>query len=91
MDKAIFEKRLREQGYQTVVERDMAANTVNETHAHDFDAQLLFLDGEMTIIRSGVAHTFRAGDTCEVTAGTPHEERVGAQGVRYIAGRREPA
>ena len=91
MDRASFEARLREQGYQTVVEREMAANTVNETHTHDFDAQLLFLDGDMTIVRGGKAQTFRAGDTCEVPAGTVHAEQIGPQGVRYLAGRRQPA
>ncbi|MBV9583605.1 MAG: cupin domain-containing protein [Alphaproteobacteria bacterium] len=69
----------------------MAANTVNETHAHDFDAQVLVIDGEITILRDGKAQIFRKGDTCEVAAGTRHEERVGPQGVRYIAGRRERA
>jgi quercetin dioxygenase-like cupin family protein len=69
----------------------MAPNTVNDTHTHDFDAQLLFLDGEMTIVRGGKAQTFRAGDTCEVLAGTVHAEQIGPQGVRYIAGRRERA
>jgi quercetin dioxygenase-like cupin family protein len=88
MDKASFEARLREQGYGEIAEREMAANVVNQGHAHDFDAQLLILDGEMAILRDGVAHTYRPGDTCEVPAGTAHEERVGPQGVRYIAGRR---
>jgi quercetin dioxygenase-like cupin family protein len=88
MDRASFEARLREQGYDEIVEREMAENAVNQMHAHEFDAQLLFLDGEMTILRDGVAHTYRQGEVCAVPAGTAHEERVGPQGVRYIAGRR---
>jgi len=91
MDKASFEARLREQGYENIGQREMAANTVNDTHSHDFDAQVLVLDGEITITRGGKAQTFRAGDSCEVPAGTAHAEQIGPQGVRYIAGRRQPA
>lgn len=90
MDRTRFEARLREQGYADIAEREMAANTVNAGHAHDFDAQLLILDGELTLVRGGAAQTFRRGDICEVPAGTAHEERVGPQGVRYVAARRHP-
>ncbi|HEX3954056.1 MAG TPA: cupin domain-containing protein [Stellaceae bacterium] len=91
MDRTAFEAILREQGYHEVFDREMAASTVNPTHTHDFDAQLLILGGEMTIVRDGVPHTYRAGDSCEMPAGTLHEERVGPQGVSYIAGRRRQA
>jgi quercetin dioxygenase-like cupin family protein len=91
MDQASFESRLREQGYENIGQREMAANTVNEDHAHDFDAQVLVLGGQITITRGGKAQTFRAGDSCEVPAGTVHAEQVGPEGVRYIAGRRKPA
>ena len=92
MDKTSFESRLREQGYENIGPREMAANTVNADHTHDFDAQVLVLDGEITITRDGKAWTFRAGDSCEVPAGTVHAEQIGPQGVRYLAGRRcQPA
>jgi quercetin dioxygenase-like cupin family protein len=90
MERAAFETRLREQGYDEAVDRQMAAGVVNPNHSHEFDAHLLILDGEITIERDGAPRTFRPGDTCEVPAGTPHAERVGAQGVRYLAGRRTP-
>jgi quercetin dioxygenase-like cupin family protein len=91
MNKAGFESRLRKQGYENIGQREMAADVVNEAHTHDFDAQVLVVDGEITIVRDGIAHTFRKGDTCELPAGTKHAERVGPEGVRYIAGRRQPA
>ena len=90
MDRASFEARLREQGYENIGQREMAPNTVNPDHSHDFDAQVLVLDGEITIVRGGKAQTFHAGDSCEVPAGTIHAEQVGPQGVRYLAGRRQP-
>jgi quercetin dioxygenase-like cupin family protein len=91
MDKASFEARLRDQGYENIGQREIAANTVNEDHTHDFDAQVLVLDGEITITRGGKAQTFRTGDSCEVPAGTVHAEQIGPEGVRYLAGRRQPA
>ena len=91
MDKAAFEAGLRGEGYGEVVERDMAAGTVNPMHTHEFDARVLVLGGEITIVRDGAAHTYREGESCEVPAGALHEERVGPQGVSYIAGRRNPS
>ena len=88
MERTQFESRIRQQGYAEVIERDMAANVVNKAHAHEFDAQLLILEGEITIVRAGTSQTYRPGDTCEVPAGTEHEERVGHEGVRYLAARR---
>jgi quercetin dioxygenase-like cupin family protein len=32
--------------------------------------------------------TYRPGDSCSVPAGTVHEEHTGADGVRYVSGRR---
>ena len=89
MDRTLFESRARQEGYQEPLEREMAANLVNPSHTHEFDAQLLILGGEITILRDGAAHTYREGDTCEVIAGTMHEERVGPEGVRYLAARRQ--
>jgi mannose-6-phosphate isomerase-like protein (cupin superfamily) len=88
MDRAEFETELRAQGYQDIAERQMPANQINPGHAHEFDARLLILEGEMTITRDGEEHTYRAGDSCAVSAGCRHAERVGREGVQYIAGRR---
>jgi len=52
---------------------------------------LLILGGAITLVRDGLSHTYREGDSCEVPAGTMHEERCGPDGVRYLAGRRYPA
>jgi hypothetical protein len=42
----------------------------------------------MTIVCDGEERTYRAGDTCALTAGRRHTERCGPEGVRYLAGRR---
>ena len=91
MSRAEFETELREQGYAEVVDRRMEANAVNPEHAHEFDARLLVLEGEMTITRGDDERTYRAGDTFEMSAGCRHAERCGPEGARYLAGRRYQA
>jgi mannose-6-phosphate isomerase-like protein (cupin superfamily) len=88
MTRTKFESETRAQGYQDILHRSMPANQSNPEHAHDFDARLFLLEGEMTIACDGEERTYRAGDSCEVSAGRRHIERVGPQGVRYLAARR---
>jgi quercetin dioxygenase-like cupin family protein len=88
MDRTAFENGLREQGYGEVVDRRMQPREVNRTHAHEFDARLLVLEGAMTIASEGGERTYRAGEIFEMPAGRPHSETAGTDGVRYLAGRR---
>ena len=90
MDQATFEKELREQGYAEIVDRRMAADTLNPEHAHEFDARLLVLEGGMTIAAEGSERTYRAGETFAMSRGCRHSERSGPEGARYLAGRRYP-
>jgi quercetin dioxygenase-like cupin family protein len=87
MNRATFEQKLKTDGYEPV-ERHMDANHFNPEHAHEFDARVMVLDGEMTITRNGTPQVFRPGDVCEMAAGTPHSEQCGAKGASYLAGRR---
>src|SRR5256885_6200270 len=92
MDRTVFESRARDQGYQEPLEREMAANVVNPTHAHEFDAQLLILGGEMTILRGVVAHTYRQGDTARCRPGPCMRNGSGRRGcaIWRLAGIRGP-
>jgi quercetin dioxygenase-like cupin family protein len=87
MDQSQFEADLRRQGYE-VFYGGMQAGTVNPDHAHDWDARVMVIGGEISVTRGGKAETFRAGDSCAVAGGEVHAEHVGPQGVAYIAGRR---
>ena len=87
MDASAFEAELLREGYQPVRSTREAGEVV-EDHAHGFDAKLLILQGEITITCGGTPQTFRPGDVCTVPAGERHEERVGPDGVRLLAGRR---
>jgi quercetin dioxygenase-like cupin family protein len=88
MNRADFEHELEAQGYREVVDRRMQAGEIKREHAHEFDARLLVLEGEMTIVCDGEERTYCSGDTFAMTAGRRHTERCGPQGVRYLAGRR---
>lgn len=90
MNQADFDKKLAAEGYTETVDRHMEAGHFNAEHAHDFDACVLVVEGEMTIARNGKPETFRAGDMCSMAAGTLHTEKCGPAGARYLAGRRYP-
>lgn len=91
MDRKTFEAELQAQGYAETVDRRMEPNAINPEHAHEFDARLLVLEGAMTIASEGRERTYRVGDTFSMTAGCRHAEHAGADGARYLAGRRYPA
>jgi quercetin dioxygenase-like cupin family protein len=81
-----FESDLRREGFD-VVHGGQKPGYTADAHAHDFDARIMVLGGEITLIRDGKPETFRAGDHCEVPAGCMHAEQVGPEGVAFIAGR----
>jgi len=88
MDRTAFENEVKTQGYGELVDRRMDPNHTNPEHAHEFDARVLVLEGAITIGRADDTHTFRAGEFCEIAAGTLHTEQCGPDGVRYVAARR---
>src|SRR5579864_5199881 len=87
MDRSEFQADLLRDGF-SVVNASLTPNLKVDNHCHDFDARLFVLGGEITITRDHKAETFRAGQCCEVPAGTMHSEQVGPEGVAYLAGRR---
>jgi quercetin dioxygenase-like cupin family protein len=48
----------------------------------------LVLEGDITLTVQGEARTYRAGDEFSMKAGCAHVEDIGAQGVKYLVGRR---
>ena len=89
MDRAEFEASLRQEGYE-VREGEIEPHRHREAHAHEFDARIFVLDGSVTLVFGTERVTYRPGDSCNVPAGTMHEEHTEADGARYVAGRRAP-
>jgi quercetin dioxygenase-like cupin family protein len=88
MDKAEFERSLRADGYEQIETKSVAPRTHNEAHDHPFDVKALVLDGQIALTVANESRTYRAGDVFTMAAGCKHVEDVGADGVRYIFGRR---
>ncbi|MBS0639978.1 MAG: cupin domain-containing protein [Proteobacteria bacterium] len=80
-----FEADLRREGFD-VRYGGQRPGYAADPHAHDFDARIMVLGGEITLTISGKPVTYRAGDCCEVPAGTVHAENVGPEGVSTLAG-----
>lgn len=83
-----FEAGLRAEGYGEVQTKQIAASTHNGEHDHPFDVRALVLEGEITLTAEGAARAYRQGDVFTMAAGCRHVEDIGAEGVRYIVGRR---
>jgi uncharacterized cupin superfamily protein len=87
MNRAEFEADLRREGYE-LREGQIEPNVHRAAHAHEFDARVFVLDGSITLVFGTDRCIYGPGDTCNVPAGTMHEEHTEADGVRYLAGRR---
>ena len=90
MNRTEFEADLRRDGYE-LREGKIEPNVHRDAHAHDFDARLFVLEGSVTLVFGSDRVTYRPGDSCNVPAGTMHEEHTEADGVRFLAGRRSAA
>jgi quercetin dioxygenase-like cupin family protein len=89
MDRTTFEAELQRDGYQ-IITNTMQPGAINPEHAHDFDARLLVVAGEMTIVVGDQRNTYNVGQTFSMTHGCRHSEHAGPEGATYVAGRRKP-
>ncbi|HEY2138145.1 MAG TPA: hypothetical protein VGH49_19830 [Xanthobacteraceae bacterium] len=87
MDRAQFEADLRREGYD-VRDAEIKPDEHRAAHAHAFDVRFLVVNGSLTLVFDNNQRTYGPHDTCHVPAGTVHEEHTGADGVRYLVGRR---
>ena len=86
MEEAEFRRQLEADGYTEIRLLDWPANTFNDTHTHDFDARVLIRAGEISVTTDAGTVTCGPGDSNALSAGTPHTEMVGPDGVRFLAG-----
>jgi quercetin dioxygenase-like cupin family protein len=90
MDRLAFETALHDGGYE-IVTITIPPNKLNDDHAHGFDAYVMVVAGQMTVVRNGEHHAYGSGDTFRMEAGCRHSELAGPDGTTYIAGRRARA
>ena len=89
MNAELFRAEAAKQGYDRFSEVELAPGTVRETHAHEYAATLLVIDGDLSITHRGRTEVLEPGDRFSLPAGVPHAERVGSGGVRLLLGRAE--
>jgi mannose-6-phosphate isomerase-like protein (cupin superfamily) len=83
-----FEARARAAGFDEVLERRWAPDTVVATHTHPFAVDALVVEGEFWLTCGGQTRHLRAGDRFALEREVPHEERYGQDGAVFWAARR---
>lgn len=74
-------------GYDEVLERQWAPQTVLETHTHPFAVRAVVVQGEMWLTCGDQTQHLRAGDPFRLDAEVPHAERYGPEGATYWVAR----
>jgi mannose-6-phosphate isomerase-like protein (cupin superfamily) len=87
MNREEFEADVQREGYELRL-GEIPPDEHRPPHAHGFDARLFVLDGHVTLVFGEDRQVYTAGMSCNVPAGTMHEEHTEADGVRYVAARR---
>ncbi len=75
-------------GFDEVVERQWAPDTVLDTHTHPFAVEAVVTQGELWLSCEGQTRHLRPGDTFALGREVPHAERYGAEGATYWVARR---
>ena len=76
-------------GYEEVLARSWAPDTVVPVHTHSFEANALVVQGEMWLTEQGrPARRLVPGDRFHLQALAPHDERYGPDGATYWVARR---
>ncbi|HEV8385150.1 MAG TPA: cupin domain-containing protein [Candidatus Acidoferrales bacterium] len=81
-----YEEQLRREGFTNIFVWRDAPGAFYPDHTHDALSAHIILEGEMTLTVNGETRTYRAGERCDVPAGTVHSAEMGPQGYRYIIG-----
>jgi hypothetical protein len=75
-------------GFDEVLERDWAPNTVLDTHTHPCSVQAVVTRGEMWLTMQGHTLHLLPGSTFALDREVPHDERYGAEGATYWVARK---
>jgi quercetin dioxygenase-like cupin family protein len=75
------------EGFDEVLERTWAPDTILEEHTHPFAVKALVVQGEMWLTVGGETRHLVPGELFELEYGVPHAERYGATGATYWVAR----
>lgn len=85
-----FEATALAQGFDEVLERQWAADTLLDTHSHPFSVSAHIVEGSFSLTVGDQTRQLRAGDSFVLDADVPHAEHYGAEGARFWVARRHP-
>ena len=83
-----FQTDARARGFDEVLERHWAPDTVLDIHTHDFGVRALVTAGELWLTVGDQTQHLVAGQAFTLDANVPHAERYGAAGASYWVARR---
>lgn len=89
MERDEFLRMLSDEGFSEVVTVEREPRATVDLHTHPFEAKALILKGEIRIRVGETEQVFRAGDVFHLRPHEPHREAYGAEGVVYLAGRKQ--
>jgi quercetin dioxygenase-like cupin family protein len=81
-----LENQLHSEGFRRTYLWEDGPDRRYSDHAHPVETAHIILEGEMTLTMDGRSTTYRAGERCDVPAGTVHAARMGPAGCRYLIG-----
>lgn len=77
-------------GFDKVLERHWASDTVIATHTHPFGVEAVVTQGEMWLTCAGQTQHLTPGGVFTLEPDVQHDERYGADGATYWVARRNP-
>ena len=83
-----FHDELSANSFNDAIAIDRPVGYAMDEHHHPFDACAMVTAGDITLVVNGVSTRYGTGDVFRLSAGTPHLEAAGPQGVSFLSGRR---
>jgi len=80
---------LRQDGFPEPVEVQQTPHGGLSVHEHPFEVRALVIEGSIEIATNGISRTYKAGDIFQLSFKQPHTESYGAEGVKYLASRKQ--
>jgi quercetin dioxygenase-like cupin family protein len=80
---------LRRDGFPEPVEVLQIPNGALGVHEHPFEVRALVIEGGIEIVIDGLGKAYKAGDVFQLRLNQPHSESYGAEGVKYLASRKQ--
>ena len=83
-----FKQKCLAAGFDEVIEREWAPNTVLDIHTHPFGVYAILTRGEMWLTMKGQTQHLLPGSIFELAPNVPHDERYGVEGAAYWVARK---